>query len=247
MLIIINPGHSQDGNPDPGAVGNGFKEAIEARTIADLVKTLFDKLNTGIELRVLQQNKGTTSKSQLNNLVTDINNTNSDLLLSIHLNSSTNSSAKGVETLYNFASRMGSIFAQCIQNSLTEIPNKLDRGIKSDQRGLAVLKRTKMPACLTEVGFISNKEEANWIHNNSNLIAEKLVKGIINYLINQKVLTEAVLHTSESTFNDNIKMPKIELIPTKNNKYNCKIDGKLILENNNLYTCLNWIKENYVS
>lgn len=247
MLIIINPGHSQNGNPDPGAVGNGFKEAIEARTIADLVKVKFDKLNTGIELRVLQQNRGTTSKSQLNNLVTDINDTNADLLLSIHLNSSTNSSAKGVETLYNFASRKGSMFAQCIQNALTEIPDKLDRDIKSDQRGLAVLKRTKMTACLTEVGFISNKEEANWIHNNSNLIAEKLVKGIINYLIDQKVLTEAVLGASESTFNNNIKVPKIELIPVKNNKYNCKIDGKLILENNNLYTCLNWIKENYVS
>ena len=247
MMIIINPGHSQNGNPDPGAVGNGFKEAIEARTIADLVKVKFDKLNTGIELKVLQQNRGTTSNSQLNNLVTDINNTNADLLLSIHLNSSTNSSAKGIETIYSFVSKKGNIFARCIQNALTEIPDKLDRDVKSDQRGLAVLKRTKMPACLTEVGFISNKEEANWIHNNSNLIAEKLVKGIINYLINQKVLTEAVLHTSESTFNDNTKVPKIELIPAENNKYNCKIDGKLILENNNLYTCLNWIKENYVS
>ena len=246
MLIIINPGHSQNGNPDPGAVGNSFKEAIEAKAIADLVKIKFDKLNTGIELKILQQDKGSTSKSQLNNLVTDINSTNADLLLSIHLNSSTNSSAKGIETLYSFASRKGSMFAQCIQNSLTEIPDKLDRGIKSDQRGLAVLKRTKMPACLTEVGFISNKEEANWIHNNSNLISEKLVRGIINYLIDQKVLTEAVLGASESTF-DNIKTPKIELIPTENNKYNCKIDGKLILENNNLYTCLNWIKENYVS
>ena len=247
MLIIINPGHSQNGNPDPGAVGNGFKEAIEARTIADLIKTKFDKLNTGIELKILQQNKGTTSKSQLNNLITDINNSNADLLLSIHLNSSTSSSAKGIETIYNLVSRKGNLFARCIQSALTEIPDRLDRDVKSDQRGLAVLKRTKMPACLTEVGFISNKEESNWIHNNSDLIADKLVKGIINYLIDQKVLTEAVLKASENTFNSTVKGHKIELVPSENNKYNCKIDGKLMLENNNLFTCLNWIKENYVS
>lgn len=245
MKIIINPGHSYECKPDPGATGFGYKEAIEAMEIAKYVKSKLDSINADIIVEICQQSGGNNNANvQLNNLVSYVNKSKADLFLSIHLNAAT-SVAKGSETLYFKGSINGYKFATYIQNSLRTINNIPDRGVKADVRGLAVLKRTNMPSCLTEVGFISNKEEAKFIHNNRELIAEKLVNGIINYLIGQRLLTDNILITSNET-KKTISSPKIVLTPTENNKYNCIVDDTLKLKDNSLNTCLEWINKTYI-
>lgn len=243
MKIIINPGHSLECKPDSGAAYFGFKEALEAMEIAKYVKSKLDNLNLGLYVEICQQSGGNNANMQLNNLVSYVNNSKADLFLSIHLNAAT-STAKGSETLYFNRSEKGLKFAKCIQNSLRTINNIPDRGVKVDIRGLAVLKRTNMTSCLTEVGFISNQAEATFIHNNHSLIGEKLAQGIINYLISQKLLTDNILITSNET-KKAISLPKIVLNPTKDNKYDCLINDNLKLKNNSLNTCLEWIKKNY--
>lgn len=246
MLIIINPGHSLNGKPDPGACGNGFKEHEEAAKIAQVVKEIFDSYNTNIEMKVIQQSGNIDSNTQLNKLVSTINSTKADLMLSIHLNSAS-AQAHGIETLYYGLSKQGLIFANFIQDTLIKNTGKTNRGSKADVRGLAVLKRTNMTSALVEVGFISNKEEANWIHNNHELIANSIVEGIIKYLINQKLLPVDILDIKEIT-NETIKaneITKIELSATGNGTFNCKIDEVVKLRANKLETCLNWLKQNY--
>lgn len=242
MLIIINPGHSLNGKPDPGACSNGFKESDEAANIAKFVKEKFDRYQTKIDMKILQQSGNTTSNTQLNRLVAGINSLKADLMISIHLNSAS-AQAHGIETLYHSSSKQGLLLANNIQDSLVEKTKLSNRGVKADTRGLAVLKKTNMTSVLTEVGFISNSQEANWIHNNHELIAESIVEGIIKYLINQKVLTSDILNISsltESSNNINIK-----LCPAGGETFDCYINDELKLKKNKLETCLNWIKQNY--
>ncbi|WP_029285556.1 N-acetylmuramoyl-L-alanine amidase [Pedobacter sp. R20-19] len=72
-------------------------------------------------------------------------------------------------------------FAKLIQNSYINRDNRESRGVK--EQGVLVLQRCGMPAILTEVGFISNKEEEKYINSNSgqNEIAESILAAIMKY------------------------------------------------------------------
>lgn len=81
-----------------------------------------------------------------------------DLFISIHCNSATNKAARGTETYYYATSKNGNALARLVQQELIEATKFQNRGIKT--AGYYVLKYTKMPAILIELGFISNDEEA---------------------------------------------------------------------------------------
>ena len=48
--------------------------------------------------------------------------------------------------------------------------------------GLYVLRKTNMPAVLVEIGFISNRRDANLMANEPELFAEGIYNGILDYL-----------------------------------------------------------------
>ncbi|MCX2574249.1 N-acetylmuramoyl-L-alanine amidase family protein [Pedobacter sandarakinus] len=54
-------------------------------------------------------------------------------------------------------------FAKLIQNSYISRDNRASRGVK--EQGVLVLQRCGMPSVLTEIGFISNKEEEKYINS----------------------------------------------------------------------------------
>ena len=64
---------------------------------------------------------------------------------------------------------------------------RVDRGVK--EKGLAVLQRAGMPAILTEIGFISNPEEEQYI--NSDEGQQKIVDNLVNAIINYKKQLES--------------------------------------------------------
>lgn len=78
-------------------------------------------------------------------------------------------------------------FAKLIQNSYISRDNRLSRGVK--EQGVLVLQRCGMPAVLTEVGFISNKEEEKYINseNGQNEIADSILAAIKTYKKNIEV------------------------------------------------------------
>jgi len=55
-----------------------------------------------------------------------------------------------------------------------------DRGMKV-RPSLYVLKRTRMPAVLAEIGFISNPGDAALMRDNPGLFAQGIYQGIVNY------------------------------------------------------------------
>lgn len=104
---------------------------------------------------------------------------NCDKFISIHLNSVENNAlAQGIETWYY---RQGAL-ARKVQEALMRAELGADRGIKKGD--FYVLKHTKAPAVLIEVGFISNKAEAARLFSAEHQLA--IAKTIATVLTGQK-------------------------------------------------------------
>lgn len=112
------------------------------------------------------------------------NKANAVLFVSLHCNASDNPNANGVEIVHHPFSDKGQKVADAIIDCLLPASGLRNRGVKGDQRGLAVLRHTKMPAVIIEIGFISNKkeeclmEDGAWLSN----VADAIALGIDNYL-----------------------------------------------------------------
>ena len=99
------------------------------------------------------------------------NKENCDYFISLHMNSSTNKSAKGVEVwVYDEKSKVYNL-AKNICTNLSKDINTPNRGVKIS-KNFSVLRKTKMPALLIEIDFISNPSVE------SNLASEKYIKDI---------------------------------------------------------------------
>jgi len=70
--------------------------------------------------------------------------------------------------------------AKLVQDQYVSV-GRIDRGVQ--EKSLAVLARAGMPAILTEIGFISNPDEENYMNSEAgqNEITECLLKAIQNY------------------------------------------------------------------
>ncbi|PEP86222.1 N-acetylmuramoyl-L-alanine amidase, partial [Bacillus toyonensis] len=100
---------------------------------------------------------GRTQAQNLNNIVRNCNSHSVDLVISFHLNAY-NGSANGVEVCYydqqSLAAKVSAQLAKDIGWS--------NRGAK-ERKDLAVLRGTKAPAILIELGFIDNESDmAKW-------------------------------------------------------------------------------------
>ncbi|WP_251560977.1 N-acetylmuramoyl-L-alanine amidase [Paenibacillus pasadenensis] len=103
-----------------------------------------------------------------------------DLFLSIHANALKGSPASGTETFYNRAD--SKTFADIIHKHLLGATDLPDRKVKT--AGFVVIKKTTMPAVLTESGFLTNAKDEAVLFNEAkqNEIAQALVDGIKEYL-----------------------------------------------------------------
>ncbi|USG66326.1 N-acetylmuramoyl-L-alanine amidase family protein [Brevibacillus ruminantium] len=147
--IVVDAGH---GGSDKGASGvNGNHEKEFTLSVANKLVQLLKQYP---EFQV-EATRTTDEYLKLEERVAFANERDADLFLSIHANSFTNQTAGGTETFYYNANSKA--FAEVVHRHLqgaTQFPN---RGVKNT--GFYVIKHTKMPAVLTETGFLSNPGE----------------------------------------------------------------------------------------
>lgn len=149
--LVIDLGH---GASDPGAVGqNGTHES---NVVLAIGKELNESLK-GYDLEVKFTRLSDTYIS-LSERAKIANNFKADYFLSIHINSASDKSVRGSEIwLYdNVNSRMND-FSKGVCEDISKIFNIRNRGVKFSKE-FAVLRDTRMPACLVEVDFISNRD-----------------------------------------------------------------------------------------
>lgn len=113
------------------------------------------------------------------------------IYLSIHANAFGNgrdfNGAKGVCTFYHYRSAKGEELAKSLQKWLAELTPFRDRGIRANETwaNFYVLRKTHMPAVLSENGFMTNFEDA------TNLMDPNVRQAIANAHYNMMLEMEA--------------------------------------------------------
>lgn len=157
--IVLDPGH---GGTDPGAIGSsGLREKD---VVLDIALRLRDLLKAeGAEVIMVRDGDYYVPLAER---ATVANNTRADVFVSIHINSSVNRNARGTETYYYYADPKGQELAALVQRNMLDQLGLSNRAPRPNQ-DFVVLKETMVPAILSEVAFISNREEEKLLRQSS--------------------------------------------------------------------------------
>ncbi|MCX8173730.1 MAG: N-acetylmuramoyl-L-alanine amidase [Thermoplasmata archaeon] len=185
--IAIDAGHGGGDTGATGIDGSGFPNEEDFNLdIALRVKELLSFAGATVTLT-----RATDADVSLQQRCDIANNANTDIFVSIHMNSATGT-ARGTETFYYANSDTdysveGKRLAQNVQAKVVSRLGTYDRGIKGDYPyfgyHLYVLAHTNMPAILTEVCFISNDTDFGMVsqYSKRTLAALAIYEGICAY------------------------------------------------------------------
>ncbi|WP_026690914.1 N-acetylmuramoyl-L-alanine amidase family protein [Alteribacter aurantiacus] len=163
VKIYIDPGH---GGTDPGAVGNGLQEKNVNLDLALRLRNILLNDYRGVEVKMSRTTDVTKTLSQRTN---EANAWGADYFVSIHINAF-NGTARGYEDFIHDSLTPSSRTSQMrnvMHEEIIKVNNMINRGKKS--ANFHVLRETRMPAILTENGFIDNAQDAalirdpNWL------------------------------------------------------------------------------------
>ncbi|NLM19700.1 MAG: hypothetical protein GX217_06725 [Clostridiaceae bacterium] len=192
-IVYLDPGH---GGKDSGAYYNGIREETLNLKISNLAKVGLEKLN----YRVIVSRTSDEYKD-IYDRAADANRKNPDIFVSVHNNATTNPYSNGIMTFYykyykefqpvinkemhNDPVRVEESrkLAEELQRVLIKDTGAFDQGVQRNT--FVVLRETKMPAVLLELGFMSNPAELQKLTTSvyQNILANAVVKGIHNYFI----------------------------------------------------------------
>ena len=182
-IITLDPGH---GGSDPGAIGaSGLKEKQITLEISMRVKELLEKEGAKVFMtRTTDKDvyaPNASDRAELQARVNVAEKHNSDLFLSLHINSSVNKSVGGFSSYYYPKTDNDLKIAKTIQDKFAKNFGVDNLGVR--QANFYVVKRCSMPATLLEMCFISNPKEeklmkSKWFQKKT---ARLIVEGVKNY------------------------------------------------------------------
>lgn len=181
--VVIDPGH---GGRDPGAVGTVVEKQVTldvALRVRDLLsaagvdvvltrdsdRELHPVKNTDLQMRAAMGAPGTA------------------LFVSIHVNAMNAASALrgyGVETWWNPNHARSSALAALLQTQMVQQTGAFDKGLKNTQ-SLSVLRNSRVPAALVEIGFASHPVDGQNLQDSNYLdrVALGIAQGIREALV----------------------------------------------------------------
>lgn len=181
-VIVVDAGH---GKEDPGtSYGNIYEKDINLKIALYLEKELG---SMGAEVILTRDGDYDLSrpdatyrkKSDFDNRIKIINESNADLYISIHLNYLSDSKYYGPQVFYSNDSKS---LAETIQNAMNE-ELKGDRLIKKIPTDTYMYNKLKIEGVLIECGFLSNPNERKLLQTSDYQlkVAQSITKGIIEY------------------------------------------------------------------
>lgn len=174
-IVVIDPGH---GNGDPGAISVTKKKEKDFNLALALKVEQLLLQEPNIQV-IMTRNSDTFPTLQ--ERVSIANNLNANVFVSIHGNSNPASTPSGSQTFY-YKRADSKALANVMHKHLMTATGLKDRGVTSGN--LHVIRETKMPAVLLEVGFLSNTydEALLFTEEFQNNVAKGIVDGIKEYL-----------------------------------------------------------------
>lgn len=174
LLVIIDPGH---GGKDVGAIGvGGVREKDIILAISLEVTRLLQQ--QGINVKMTRDSDYFVDLAPRTTMA---NQMGADLFVSIHANAINLSrpDVNGLETYYFSDPEL----AQTIHRNITQqIPTIQDRGVRRAR--FYVLRNSRMPSTLVEVGFVTGREDAMNLQDPDyqRRMAQSITSGILEYI-----------------------------------------------------------------
>jgi len=185
VTIVLDAGH---GGRDGGSIGvNG---TIEKELNLEYVLSLKDKLvKKGYRVELTRKNDdGLYSLTDKNKKTSDrkermkiIKRANRNMVISVHMNSFADSSAKGATTYYRKGDESGKVCADLIQKSLHEYCGA--RFYDGKVGDFYMVNSSYYTCVLIECGFISNPEEEKLLNSDSykNKFTDAVANAVMLY------------------------------------------------------------------
>lgn len=196
--VFVDPGH---GGSDNGAGGFGkFEDELSLQIARSVELKLKQK---GIQVKMSRTSDVFIPLGERAHMA---NAYGADAFISIHLNSSSNESANGIETYHHTQKTSHRPYSTGIHNNAIKSTQGRDRGVKS--ANFVVLRETNMVSSLFETGFISNAQENNKLSDPvyQDKLAVSIANGIESYLKeNVKLKPGSQIPEEKPPINSNVK------------------------------------------
>ena len=190
--VVIDAGH---GGEDPGKVSSysDLKEKELNLTIAVKLKQLLESNDYKVimtrEEDKLVYSEGTTNiynkrKQDLTRRKDIMDNSGAHIVVSIHMNSFTESVYYGAQTFYPPNSPDSLKLATSIQESMKEMLDKDNKRVPSEKKDpIVILTDLKTPTTIVECGFLSNSAEEKKLGTDEyqSKVAAAIMSGIEKY------------------------------------------------------------------
>ena len=176
LVIAVDAGHGGENNGADGGVSKELEKNYTLLIAQELQKALIQKKAT-----VVMTREKDTTLSMIER-VEFLRQLQPNLLISIHLNSASNDTVRGVSTYYRYIGFRP--LSQVILNHMLELGLQEYGNVGNFNFGLSG--PTDYPNCLVEVAFLSNREDELKILDPKfhKLVAKKIVEGIEEFLKN---------------------------------------------------------------
>jgi N-acetylmuramoyl-L-alanine amidase len=170
--VVIDAGHG--GHDRGGVPGQRYSEKIYALDVAQRVRTRLRAAG----LRVVMTRSNDTFIG-LGTRCAIANSQRDAIFVSIHFNSAPREGADGIETYY-YSSKSASL-AAAIHPRVVRTAGTENRFVR--RRGFYVIRNTRIPAVLCELGFLTNRVEGARIAGSAahrQKLADAVVAGILS-------------------------------------------------------------------
>ena len=183
IKIFIDQGHNPQG-VNAGAEGFGMREQDITYNVgmylADILRN-----DSRFEVKTSRNSPnevlGTSNSTSLAARVNAANSWAADYFISIHANANTNPAINGSEIYVYQEYTQAYYLAEQVLQAIVERVGTKDNGVRLNP-SLYVLRRTKMPAILVELGYITNESDAQKLKDNQYEFAYGIYQGLLNYL-----------------------------------------------------------------
>jgi len=185
IKVVIDPGH---GGIDPGAEHRTPKLKDEKDIVLAIALKVEELINENYSnIKVIQTRRKDITVS-LEQRVAIANEAKGDYFVSIHCNSSEKKHISGTQMhVHDFTYRKSTKLAQLLDEEFTTRAKRNSKGLfnSKDRRfNLYVLQYTNMPGVLIETGFLTHKQEEEFLNsdNGQEIVAAAIFRGIRNFL-----------------------------------------------------------------
>lgn len=182
IRIFIDQGHNPQG-VNAGAEGNGLREQDVTYNVGVYLAELLGadpRFEARLSRNSPTQSLGTSNAGSLRARVDMANSWPANYFISIHCNANPNPAINGSEVYVYREGTQSYWLAQHILRSVVEQAGTRDNGVRVNP-SLYVLRNTSMPAVLVELGYLTNRADADKLRDDQQGFARGIYLGLLSY------------------------------------------------------------------